>query len=314
MFLIIETGSQVEIMLVSSLKKKLAGAEGDFLLHTDVEIARGGITAIAGPSGSGKTTFLRMLSGLTTPDEGLLEVDGEVWFRKEPGKKTVVNLKPQQRKVGVVFQGYALFPHMSVLGNMLYASRDMVLAEKLLNMTGLQQLKHVKPGNLSGGQKQRVALSRALMQQPRLLLLDEPLSALDEAMKSVLQDELINVNRELGVTILIVTHDSSEMYKLCDRVLLFDTGRIITDTSPRELFVERATTQKFAFKGEILEILAVDAVSIAVVAIGNNLVEVVIDSDEKETLQAGDIVIVGTKAFNPTVRKIAAKDFDFSRL
>ncbi len=301
-------------MVVSSLKKKLMGADGDFLLQTNVEIARGGITAIAGPSGSGKTTFLRMISGLTSPDEGLLEVDGEVWFQRETGKKTQLNLKPQQRRVGVVFQGYALFPHMSVLGNLLYASRNSDMAEKLLDMIGLQQLKHVKPPNLSGGQKQRVALARALMQQPRILLLDEPLSALDEGMKALLQDELLRVNSELGVTILIVTHDSSEMYKLCDRVLLFEKGQIVADTSPRKLFVERETTQKFAFKGEILEIRAVDAVYVAVIAIGNNLVEVVIDSDEKENLQAGDIVVVGTKAFNPTVRKFEEQEFDFSRL
>ena len=300
-------------MVVSSLKKKLMGADGDFLLQTNVEIARGGITAIAGPSGSGKTTFLRMISGLTSPDEGLLEVDGEVWFQRETGKKTQLNLKPQQRRVGVVFQGYALFPHMSVLGNLLYASRNSDIAEKLLDMIGLQQLKHVKPPNLSGGQKQRVALARALMQQPRILLLDEPLSALDEGMKALLQDELLKVNSELGVTILIVTHDSSEMYKLCDRVLLFEKGQIVADTSPRKLFVERETTQKFAFKGEILEIRAVDAVYVAVIAIGNNLVEVVIDSDEKENLQAGDIVVVGTKAFNPTVRKFEEQEFDFSR-
>ncbi len=302
------------IMVEMSLKKKLEGADGAFMLEAEVAIARGGITAIAGPSGSGKTTFLRMLSGLTSPDEGLLKVDGEVWFRGDAGKKPQVALKAQQRRAGVVFQGYALFPHLSVLGNLLYASRNRDIAEKLLSMVGLQQLKHARPSNLSGGQKQRVALARALMQQPRILLLDEPLSALDESMKAILQDELLKINLDLGVTILIVTHDSSEMYKLCDRVLLFEKGRIVADTSPRKLFVERETTQKFAFKGEILEIRAVDAVYIAVVAIGNNLVEVVIDSDEKEDLHAGDSVIVGTKAFNPTVRKFAARDFDVSRL
>ncbi len=301
-------------MVVSLLKKTLAGVEGEFLLETDVKIAFGGITAIAGTSGSGKTTFLRMLAGLTTPDEGFLEVDGEVWFRGERGKTPRVNLKPQQRKVGVVFQGYALFPHMSVLGNLLYASRDRDMAEKLLSMIGLQQLRHVKPPNLSGGQKQRVALARALMQQPRILLLDEPLSALDETMKALLQDELLKVNREFGVTILIVTHDSSEIYKLCDRVLLFEKGRIIADTSPRKLLVEHATTQKFAFRGEVLELRAVDAVHVAVVAIGNNLVEVVIDKDEKENLNAGDSVMVGTKAFSPTVRKFEKQAFDFSKL
>ena len=301
-------------MVIASLKKKLEGADGAFMLETNVEIARGGITAVAGPSGSGKTTFLRMLSGLTSPDEGMLEVDGEVWFRGEPGKKPGINLRPQERKAGVVFQGYALFPHMTVLGNLLYASRNREMAEKLLAMVGLHQLKHVRPSNLSGGQKQRVALARSLMQQPRILLLDEPLSALDENMKAILQDELLKINRDFGVTILIVTHDSSEMYKLCDRVLLFEKGQIVADKSPRKLFIERETTQKFAFKGEILEIRAVDAVYIAVVAIGNNLVEIVIDSEEKEDLQTGDSVIVGTKAFNPTVRKFGKSDFDYSRL
>ena len=301
-------------MVIASLKKKLEGADGAFMLETNVEIARGEITAVAGPSGSGKTTFLRMLSGLTSPDEGMLEVDGEVWFRGEPGKKPGINLRPQERKAGVVFQGYALFPHMTVLGNLLYASRNREMAEKLLAMVGLRQLKHVRPSNLSGGQKQRVALARSLMQQPRILLLDEPLSALDENMKAILQDELLKINRDFGVTILLVTHDSSEMYKLCDRVLLFEKGQIVADKSPRKLFIERETTQKFAFKGEILEIRAVDAVYIAVVAIGNNLVEIVIDSEEKEDLQTGDSVIVGTKAFNPTVRKFGKSDFDYSRL
>ncbi|MCG8344992.1 MAG: ATP-binding cassette domain-containing protein, partial [Chlorobiales bacterium] len=233
-------------MVIASLKKKLEGADGAFMLETNVEIARGGITAVAGPSGSGKTTFLRMLSGLTSPDEGMLEVDGEVWFRGEPGKKPGINLRPQERKAGVVFQGYALFPHMTVLGNLLYASRNREMAEKLLAMVGLHQLKHVRPSNLSGGQKQRVALARSLMQQPRILLLDEPLSALDENMKAILQDELLKINRDFGVTILIVTHDSSEMYKLCDRVLLFEKGQIVADKSPRKLFIERETTQKFA--------------------------------------------------------------------
>ncbi|ASQ89908.1 molybdenum ABC transporter ATP-binding protein [Prosthecochloris sp. GSB1] len=301
-------------MITVSVKKKLFGADGDFLMETGVHIARGGITAIAGPSGSGKTTFLRMLAGLTAPDEGLIEVDGKVWFRGEAGRKPKSNLGPQERRVGIVFQGYALFPHMSVLGNLLYASPDRETAEKLLVMTGLQQLRDVKPRNLSGGQKQRVALARALMQRPGLLLLDEPLSALDERMKSILQDELLKVHRELGVTMLIVTHDSSEIYKLCDRVLLFEKGRISADKSPRELFVEGTTTQKFAFKGEILDIKAVDAIHVAVVAIGNNLVEVVVDAEEKASLKPGDSVVIGTKAFNPTVRKFDRRDFDFSRL
>ncbi len=301
-------------MVISSLKKTLVGAQGSFLLEADVEIDRGGVTAVAGSSGSGKTTFLRMIAGLTIPDEGRLEVDDQTWFFGEKGRKPVINLKPQERGVGVVFQGYALFPHMTVLGNLLYASGNRSRAEMLLEMVDLGQLKHVKPANLSGGQKQRVALARALMRQPGILLLDEPLSALDETMKAVLQDELIKINRELGVTILIVTHDSSEIYKLCDRVLVFEEGRIVTDTSPRKFFVEREATQKFAFKGEVLEVRDVDAIWVAVVAIGNNLVEVVIDTNEKEGLKVGDSVIVGTKAFNPTIRKFQQGEFDFSRL
>ncbi len=301
-------------MIAVSARKRLFGAGGDFLMEIDVRIGRGGITAIAGPSGSGKTTFLRMLAGLTAPDDGLLEVDGRIWFRGKGGRKPRVNLSPQERGVGIVFQGYALFPHMTVLGNLLYASPDRAMAEKLLAMTGLRQLRDVRPGNLSGGQKQRVALARALMQKPRLLLLDEPLSALDERMKSLLQDELLKVHRELGVTMLIVTHDSSEIYKLCDRVLVFEKGGIAADTSPHELFVKGATTQKFAFKGEILEIRAVDAIHVAVVAIGNNLVEVVIDAQEKESLAPGDSVVIGTKAFNPTVRAFEKGEFDFSKL
>ncbi|HED30370.1 MAG TPA: ATP-binding cassette domain-containing protein [Prosthecochloris aestuarii] len=301
-------------MLAVDIKKKLFGPEGDFFLEAKLDIPRGGITAIAGASGSGKTTLLRILAGLAQPDEGVLQVDGRVWFSGRPGRKPEIDLKLQQRKTGFVFQGYALFPHMTVMQNLLYAAKNRDLAEQLLEMTGLRKLRDVKPSHLSGGQKQRVALARALMQQPQLLLLDEPLSALDEAMKSVLQDELLHIHRELGITILIVTHDSSEIYKLCSRVLLLEKGRISADKTPRELFVDRRTTQKFAFKGEILEIRSFDAIHIAVVAIGNNLVEVVIDSYEKESLQQGDKVVIGTKAFNPTIRRYETREFDFSRL
>ncbi|WP_233570422.1 ATP-binding cassette domain-containing protein [Prosthecochloris sp. ZM_2] len=302
------------MMLVVNVRKQLFGAEGDFSLTTDLEIPKGGITAVAGPSGSGKTTFLRILAGLTSPEEGFLQVDGRVWFQGREGRRPRINLKPQQRRAGFVFQGYALFPHMSVMQNLLYAANDRDMAEKLMEMTGLGNLRDVKPAQLSGGQKQRVALARSLMQQPELLLLDEPLSALDETMKSVLQDELLKIHRELGITILIVTHDSSEIFKLCDRVLLFEKGRVVADKTPRELFVERATTQKFAFKGEILELKSFDAIHTAVVAIGNNLVEVVIDSHERGSLRIGDKVVIGTKAFNPTIRRFEHHDFDFSRL
>ncbi len=284
-------------MLKLNLKKSLLSAQGEMLLDASFVVEPKSFVALSGVSGSGKTTLLRMIAGLETPQEGEFVVDGEVWFDKK------TNLPPQKRKIGFVFQDYALFPNMSVQENLLYAQNDKVLAEKLIKMVELDELKNRKPEHLSGGQKQRVALARALMRSPKLLLLDEPLSALDPKMRGKLQDELLSIHNEFGITTILVSHDHAEIYKLANRVITLENGKIVSDKNPRDHFLEAHNTQKFSFKGEVLDVSKVDAIHVAVIAIGNQIVEIVLDKNEAKEIKKGDSVVVSTKSFAPTLYK-----------
>ena len=281
-------------MLSIDITKPLHGTTSDMTLEIDLQIAQGDFVALSGVSGSGKTTLLRVLAGLEEA-RGLVRMGSAVWLQ---GSKAV---PPQQRGVGMVFQSYALFPHLSVEENLLYVSRDKVLAAELMEMTGLSSLRSRKPQSLSGGQQQRVALCRAMMGRPRLLLLDEPLSALDPAMRLSLQREILQMHRLLETTTIMVSHDPSEIYKMADRVIMLERGRVIADGQPREILLRTSGSQKFSFEGEVLEVLDADVIAVAIVAIGQQIVEVVIGSREKETLRVGDRVSVSTKAFAPTL-------------
>jgi len=182
-----------------------------------------------GESGSGKTTLLRVLAGLEKA-EGKITVEDATWLN---GQKM---LPPQQREIGFVFQDYALFENMNVEENLLFVNDDRALAKKLLEMTELSRLSHRNVKGLSGGQKQRVSLCRAMMKQPKLLLMDEPLSALDPAMRKKLQDEILKLHKTFGTTTIMVSHDTDASYHLSDRILVLDHGEIIADGSPEEIF------------------------------------------------------------------------------
>jgi molybdate transport system ATP-binding protein len=188
-----------------NLRKKLRGAREDFDLKVSLEIEKGEFLVIFGPSGSGKTTLLRMLAGLETPDEGYLEVEGKVWI--DTNRK--INLPPQKREIGFVFQDYALFPNMTVFENIAYGmkKKDSKKIKELLRIAGLEKLSETKPATLSGGQKQRVALLRALAREPRLLLLDEPFSALDPQTAAPLREEIKKLQKQDGITTIMVSHN-----------------------------------------------------------------------------------------------------------
>jgi molybdate transport system ATP-binding protein len=156
---------------------------------------------------------------------------------------------------------------------------------------------------LSGGQKQRVSICRALMKQPKILLLDEPLSALDPKMRTTLQSEILALHREFRTTTIMVSHDPSEIYKLASRVIELENGKIINDGTPKEILLKTQGSQKFSFKGELLEIKKVDVIFIAIVAIGQQLVEVVLSASEAQALQIGQTVRLSTKAFSPTISR-----------
>ena len=264
------------------------------LLNINTQIKENDFVALSGVSGSGKTTFLRILAGLEDAN-GTIKVANKIWLDKKQ------NLPPQKREIGFVFQDYALFPNMSVEENLLYVTKDKHFATKLLNMTELSELKNRLPNTLSGGQKQRVSLCRAMMNRPKLLLLDEPLSALDPIMRTKLQQEILALHKEFGTTTIMVSHDPSEIYRLSNRVIVLNQGQIVDDGCAKDILLQTSGSQKFSFEGELLDIVKIDVIYIAIIAIGQQIVEVVVSQSEIENIKIGDKIRVGTKAFSPTI-------------
>jgi molybdate transport system ATP-binding protein len=284
------------------LQKELRGAEGAIALDIATPLKSGELTVLFGKSGAGKSTILKMIAGLMEPESGKIVIDGETWFDAE--KK--INLPPQKRKVGFVFQDYALFPNMSVRKNLVYAleSKNDKKIEEILELTELSNLANEMPQTLSGGQRQRVALARALVREPKILLLDEPLSALDYAMRGKLQDELLRIQRHLGLTTILVSHDIAEVYKLSNHVLELEQGKIVKSASASEIFGGSSLSGKFKFSAEVLHIAQSDIVYIVTLLVGQDVVKIVANKSEIEGLQAGERVILSSKAFNPLLVRV----------
>lgn len=282
-------------MIEICVKKELNGSAGRFLLDVDFRINRGDFVCIYGKSGSGKTTILRLLAGFERASSGFIKV-GEKFFCNEK-----FSLAPQRRNIGFLFQDYALFDNMNVLKNLLFAKNDSRLADKFLDIMDLNALKNAKISELSGGQKQRVALARALMRSPEILLLDEPLSAIDLGMRERLQDYLLKIHTELKITTIIVSHDISEIYKLASLVFVLNEGRISDIATPKELFLKQRGSQKLAFNAKILELAQDDGVFVALVLVSNQLCKVVLSSIEARNFKVGDEVILSTKAFGVSI-------------
>ena len=229
-------------MLEVALRKRL----GDFQLDAAFA-APGGLITLFGPSGSGKSLTLQAIAGTIEPDEGRVSLDGQPIFDSSSG----LNLPAQKRRVGYVPQHYALFPHLSVADNIGFGlarlpreTRRQRVAELLRNFD-LEALAERQPRQLSGGQQQRVALARALAVQPGLLLLDEPFAALDAALRGALRQELAQVQKRWNISMLIVTHDLSDVYALGQRVIVYDDGRVIQQGTREEVFF-RPTSRRVA--------------------------------------------------------------------
>ncbi len=217
--------------------------------NISLQVAPGELVALLGPSGCGKTTTLRMIAGFENPDTG------KVLF----GSEDVTTLPAEQRHVGMVFQNYALFPNLNVLGNIGFGLRVMgwdktkiqARCQELIEVVGLQGFEKRNVQNLSGGQRQRVALARALAGQPKLLLLDEPLSALDAQIRAGLRTELRRLQLSLGITTVLVTHDQEEAMSMSDRVVVMNKGRIEQIGTPRELYLKPSTAFVATFIGSM---------------------------------------------------------------
>ena len=281
-------------MINIKIQKPLFGSNGQMNLDIDLQIQKGDFIALSGLSGSGKTTLLRIIAGLETAN-GKIKIEDDIWLDDK------YSLPPQKRDIGFVFQDYALFPNYTVLENLLYVNKDINLANHLLNLTELNELKNRYPQTLSGGQKQRVSLCRAMMNRPKILLMDEPLSALDTNMRTKLQNEILALHKEFETTTIMVSHDPSEIYRLANRVVVLNEGKIINDGLPKDVLLKTSGSAKFSFEGELLDILKVDVIHVAIISIGQQIVEVVIGNDEIKNLKVGDKIRVSTKAFTPVV-------------
>ena len=235
--------------------KGLSRSFGDVraVAGVDLDIYEGEFITLLGPSGSGKTTVLRMIAGFEKPDSGTIDLAG----------KDVSQLPPYERDVNTVFQDYALFPHMNVISNIEYGLKVKGIAKQECNARALEALKQVrlegygerKPSQLSGGQRQRVALARALVNRPSVLLLDEPLGALDLKLREQMQIELKELQREVGITFIFVTHDQEEALTMSDRIAVFNNGKIEQLGTPREIYENPVSSFVSEFVGQTNKIV-----------------------------------------------------------
>ncbi len=290
-------------MIEIDIHKKLKSSTGEFVLKIKKTIEAHSFLAVTGPSGAGKTSLLRILAGLLNPDDGVVKVNGVVWL-DAPRKQY---MRIQDRELGFVFQDYALFPNRTVEGNLNFAlkkNQPKAIIYDLMETMDLVGLKDRKPGQLSGGQQQRVALARSLVQKPKLLLLDEPLSALDRTMRRKLQHYLAQLHKRFGLTTILVSHDIAEILTLADHVWVLADGEIVRDGKPSQLYEDFALSGKFQFVGEIVKITAQDVIFTLVILVNNELVKVVSDPVQAKTLKVGDQVVVASKAFNPVIKKV----------
>jgi putative spermidine/putrescine transport system ATP-binding protein len=232
---------------LSSVSLRYPGTEFG-VFDVDLDIGDGELVAVIGASGSGKTTLLKLVAGFESPGSGRILLDGA----------DVTDLPVRDRQLGVVFQAYALFPHMTAWQNVAYPLkiRRIAAAERYrraieaLSRVGLKGFEERRPQTLSGGQQQRVALARALVFQPKALLLDEPLSALDASLRGEMRDEIRRLQREFNISTVHITHDQEEALSMADRVAVMERGRLVQVASPRELYDAPATRSVAGFVGE----------------------------------------------------------------
>jgi molybdate transport system ATP-binding protein len=283
-----------------SLQKKLHASDGPFDLDVNCEIEEGSFISLYGPSGAGKTSLLRMLAGFLKPDVGRIEMNGEVWF----DRKNKINTAPQKRAAGFVFQDYALFPNMNVEENIRFAmvkNTSKKLIDELLELTALTGLRHKKIQMLSGGQQQRVALARALARKPKLLLLDEPLSAIDNEMRANLQQTLLSIHAHYKITAIIVSHDINEITRLTSKTICLKNGKIEKFANPSELFIEgeankmRAVFLSYENKGND---------PCASVLAGGQVLKISCSEEDVKDLQKGDEIEISFRDAPAFLRKL----------
>jgi len=239
--------AEIALLRIDAVVKKFGGFRAVDRLSLDIR--PGEFFALLGPSGCGKTTLLRMLAGFETPDEGRILLNG----------KDIAQVLPHQRPINMMFQNYALFPHLTVRDNIAFGLKRAGMPRSQINtrvaemvaLVKLEGLEQRKPDQLSGGQKQRVALARSLARRPKVLLLDEPLAALDKKLRESTQLELMELQRRLGMTFIIVTHDQEEAMTVASRIGVMDAGRLEQVATPRELYEAPVSRWIAEFVGDV---------------------------------------------------------------
>lgn len=289
-------------MLHLSVRKRIETVEGPRQLEMDLTLAPGERLALFGPSGAGKSTLLRMVAGLTDPDAGVIRWGTQVWFDSARG----FSLPARLRGVGMQFQEPALFPHMTVAENLAFAQPrpDPVRLRALLARAELEPLADRYPAKLSGGQKQRVALVRALAREPELLLLDEPLSAQDGALRARLRHVLDVEMGARGVTTLLVSHEPGEIFRLADRVMRLEQGAVAAMGSPARVLLGGALPSgRHTLHGSVVQVEEAGVMRTVTVAVGADLFTALATPEETAGMEPGERVRVQLNGGSAVIRR-----------
>lgn len=274
-------------MLEFDLTKQFGKGNTAFTLEVKAQLPTGKIIGIFGPSGAGKSSLLRLLSGLEKPDRGFIKINQKVW--SDTTKR--IFLTPQKRMVGYLFQDYSLFPNMTVAENLAFAAEkniDPAQLEELLAATQLTDKKNQYPANLSGGEQQRAALARALVRRPSLLLLDEPLAALDNSIRTSLQSYILALHKRFRPTTVLVSHDRHELATLCDLVVEIEAGKIVQTGNPDLFFGDTQTIDLTSGTFRVLTLTRSENKLIVELVAGQQKIKLALNSASWPQLKSGD--------------------------
>lgn len=286
-------------MIEVFLQKELRAAKGKMLLDVQFKIEAESFVTLYGASGAGKTSILRMLAGLMLPEKGRIKVNDLMWL----DLSNKINCRPQQRNIGFLFQDYALFPNMTVQENLTFAlqkNQSPTIISELIDIIELGDLQNRKPATLSGGQQQRVALARALVQKPTVLMLDEPLSALDNEMRQKLQNYILEVHRTYQLTTILVSHDESEILKMSDVVIHLENGKIAQIGAPTDIL----QTAPFQLMGVVMSLQMIDNQVKIGLKISNQSIFIFMKEATIEGIKVGDRVSLNATILNSTIKKM----------